>query len=70
MSTEELTVQYADSLLDFHITNQTAPSQYLTWGNLTKCPALLMDNCLDDLDWDTIPGLFDCLDIIKATLID
>ena len=70
MSTEELTVQYVDKLLDFHIPNQRAPSQYLTWGNLTKCPALLMDSHLNGLDWDTIPGLFDCLDAVKATRID
>ena len=29
-----------------------------------------MDNRLDGLDWDTIPGLFDHLNIIKATLIN
>ena len=70
MSTEELAAQYIDKLLDFHIPNQTAPSQYLRWGNLKKCSALLMDSHLDSLDWDTIPGLFDHLDVVKATLID
>ena len=29
-----------------------------------------MDSCLDGLDWDTIPGLFDCLDAIKMMHID
>ena len=70
MSTEEFAAQYMYKLLDFHIPNQTAPIQYLTWGNLTKCPALLMDSRLDGLDWDTIPGLFNHLDAVKATLID
>ena len=62
--------QYVDKFLDFHIPNQMAPSQYLTWGNLTKCPALLMNSHLDGLDWDTIPGLFNHLDAVKVTLID
>ena len=70
MSIEELAAQYVDKLLDFHIPNQTAPSQYLTLGNLTKCPALLMDSHLNGLDWDTIPGLLDCVNAIKATVID
>ena len=29
-----------------------------------------MDSCLDDLDWDTIPGLFDHLDTVKMMHID
>ena len=70
MSTEELAAQYVEKLLDFHLSNGTAPSQYLIWGNLTKCPALLMDSRLNGLDWDTIPGLFDHIDAVKATLID
>ena len=64
MSTEEFAVQYVDKLLDFHIPNQMAPSQYLTWGNLTKCPALLMDSHLDGLDWDTFQA-----SLIVSTLL-
>ena len=70
MSAEETAAQYIEKLLDFHISTRTPPSQFLTWGNLTQCPALLMDNRLDGLDWDTIPGLFDHLNTIKATHID
>ena len=70
MSTEEVETQYANRLLDFHLTHGTPPSQFLTWENLMKCPSLLMDSCLDGLDWDTIPGLFDHLDAIKMTHID
>ena len=70
MSTEEIEAQYADRLLDFHLTHSTPPSQFLTWENLTKCPSLLMDIRLDGLDWDTISGLFDCLDTIKTMHID
>ena len=70
MSAEEITAQYVDRLLDFHLSNGTPPSQFLTWGNVTKCPTLLMDKHLDGLDWDAIPGLFDHVDAIKATHID
>ena len=31
-----------------------------------KCPSLLMDTCLDGLDWDTIPGFFNCQDAINS----
>ena len=70
MSAEEITEQYIEKLLDVHLSTGTAPSQFLTWGNMTKCPTLLIDSCLNGLDWDTIPGLFDCLNTIKATLIN
>ena len=70
MSTEEIEAQYADKLVDFHTSHGTPPSQFLTWGNLTKCPSLLMDTRLNSLDWDTIPGLFDHLDDVKMTHID
>ena len=70
MSTEDIAAQYADRLLDFHLTHGTTPSQFLTWGNLTKCPSSLMDACLDGLDLDTISSLFDCLDAVKMMHID
>ena len=70
MSTEYITAQYIEKLLDFHLSTGMPPSQFLTWGNLTKCPTLLMDKCLDGLDWDTIPGLFDRVNGIKTTPID
>ena len=70
MSAEETAVQYIEKLLDFHISTSTPPSQFLTWGNLVQCPALLMNSRLNDLDWDTIPGLFDRLDAVKATHMD
>ena len=41
MSTEELTAQYVDKLLDFHLSNQTAPSQYLTWGEFEEMSNLI-----------------------------
>ena len=70
MSLEEIEKDYVDRLLDFHLSNRTPPSQFLTWENLTKCPTLLIDKRLDGLDWDTIPGLFDHVNAIKATHID
>ena len=70
MSTEQTAAQYVEKLLDFHLSNRIPPSQFLTWGNLMKCPSLLMDKCLSSLDWDTIPGLFDHVNAIKATHID
>ena len=70
MSAEEVEMQYADRLLDFHLTHGTPPSQFLTWETLMKCPSLLMDSCLNDLDWDTIPGLFNHLDTVKMMHIN
>ena len=70
MSTEDITAQYIERLLDFHLSTGTPPSQFLTLGNLTKCPTLLIDKRLDSLDWDTMPGLFDHLDTVKTTHID
>ena len=70
MSLEETTRQCVDNLLDFHISMGMDPSQFLTWGNLTGYPTLLMDRRLDGLDWDTIPGFFDRVDAVKTTLID
>ena len=58
------------NMLDFHLTHGTPASQFLMWENLTKCPSLLMDSHLDGLDYNTIPGLFDHLDTIKATHIN
>ena len=70
MSSEEMEVQYADKLLDFHLSHGTPASQFLTWGNLTKSLSLLTDTHLNGLDWDTIPSLFDRLDDVKTTHID
>ena len=39
-------------------------------GEIWWSPSLLTDTCLDGLDWDTIPGLFDHLDEVKMTHID
>ena len=62
MSSEEMEVQYADKLLDFHVSHGTPASLFLTWGNLMKSLPLLTDTHLNGLDWDTIPGLFDHLE--------
>ena len=70
MFADDISVQYTTKLLDFHFSTGMPPSQFLTWGNLTSCPTLLLDKCLDGLDWDSMPSLFDRVDAIKATHID
>ena len=70
MSSEEIEAQYANKLLDLHLSHGTPASHFLTWGNLMKSLSLVTDTCLNGLDWDTIPSLFDRLDEVKTTHID
>ena len=70
MSAGDISVQYTTKLLNFHFSMGMPPSQFLICGNLTSCPNLPLDKCLNGLDWDFMPGLFDHVDAIKATHID
>ena len=57
--TEEMEKEYIRRFFDYHISNNTSPTVYLTWKTLQKMPALMTNDQLDGLDWDTITGLFD-----------
>ena len=70
MTEDEMEREFITRFFDFHISNNTPPMAYLTWKTLQKTPALMTNDQLDGLDWDTITGLFDSVGSVKMTHVD
>ena len=70
MTEDEKEAEFTTRFFDFHISNNTPPTAYLTWKTLQKRPSLMTNEQLEGLDWDTITGLFDRVGSVKTTHVD
>ena len=70
MSKDELEEEYIRRFFTYHTTTNSPPTAYLTWKACQHTPALMTNECLADLDWDTITGLFDRVRTMKTMHVD
>ena len=70
MSSEEIEQEYIRRFFDYHISNNTPPTAYLTWKACQRMPELMTNKQLAGLDWDTITGLFDRVGAVKTMQVD
>ena len=67
MSKEEIQEEYIRRFFNYHISNNTPPTAYLTWKACQHTPEIMTNDQLIGLDWDTITGLFDRVGTVKMT---
>ena len=67
---EEKEQEYIQRFFQYHISNNTPPMAYLTWKTCQQTPALMTNEQLSGLDWDTITGLFDRVGAVKMMHVD
>ena len=70
MSLEDIEQEYIRRFFNFHISNNTPPTAYLTWKACQRILALMTNEQLAGLDWETITGLFDRVGAVKTTQVD
>ena len=70
MSKDQIEEEYIRRFFNYHISNNTPPTAYLTWKACQRTPALMTNEQLTGLDWDTITGLFDRVGAVKTTHVD
>ena len=70
MSRDEVEEEYIRRFFAYHTTTNSPPTAYLTWKACQHTPALMTNERLADLDWDTITGLFDRVGTMKMTHVD
>ena len=70
MSKDELEEEYIRRFFTYHMSNNTPPTAYLMWKACQHTPALMTNELLTGLDWDTITGLFDRVGAVKTMHVD